>query len=326
MSLFPADPYFDNVVLLVPCDGENGDTTTPDFSNEKHTMTFAANASLDSSERKFGSTSCLIDNTDGKGVYTPTSAAWANLKIADGFTVEAHVNYSVTGTNTLVSMWSWTQGSTTRSWGIFLGSDGGVDVWTQNSASSATHSFGSATGLLTADTWHHVVFQCQPAGNFEVFVDGTRVVNVAPSISELRDPTDDFCIGATDDSVDELDGYVENVRITKGVARYTGNFRPPRGPYPARGIATDNPVRPGDPYFNSVSLLVPFDGENGDTTSTDLSNSAHTLTFGGTAALDGDIRKFGVTSLILDGDSDYVDVPTSTEFDFGTGTSTIEFG
>jgi hypothetical protein len=209
-NLQQADPYFDSVVLLCPLSGEHGDTTTTDLSNEGHTMTFAANASLDANVRKFGFTSCLIDDTDGKGVYTPTSAAWANLKIADGFTVEAHVNY----------------------WGVFPNSSGGITIYVQNSTSSLTQNFSTAGSLISAGVWHHVVFQCQPAGNFEVFVDGTRVANVAPTISELRDPTDDFCIGATDDSVDELDGWVENVRITKGVARYTDGFTPPERAYP----------------------------------------------------------------------------------------------
>jgi hypothetical protein len=292
-NLQQADPYFDSVVLLCPFSGEDGDTTTTDLSNEGHTMTFASNASLDGSIRKFGFTSLLIDDTDGKGVYTPTSAAWANLKIADGFTVEAHVNYSVTGTNTLCSMWSWTQGSTTRSWGIFLGSDGGVDIWTQNAGSSATHSFGSATGLLSANTWHHVVFQCQPAGNFEVFVDGTRVVNVTPTISELRDPTDDFCVGATDDSVDELDGYVENVRITKGVARYTDGFTPPERAYPTALLVAPNTPQP---TFSNVVWLMGFEGGTGTGTFTEESNNGFTVTPNGSANRSTTQAKFGTNS------------------------------
>lgn len=56
-----------------------------------------------------------------------------------------------------------------------------------------------------------------------------------------------------------------------------------------------------DPDFDSVVLLAPFSGEDGDTTSTDLSNDGNTLTFNGTADLDGDIRKFGFTSFSCTG-------------------------
>jgi hypothetical protein len=84
-------------------------------------------------------------------------------------------------------------------------------------------------------------------------------------------------------------------------------------------------LQQADPYFDSVVLLCPFSGEDGDTTSTDLSNSAHTLTFNGTAALDSDIRKYGFTSLSLDGNSDYVDIPDSDDFALGSGDFTIEF-
>lgn len=79
-----------------------------------------------------------------------------------------------------------------------------------------------------------------------------------------------------------------------------------------------------DPYFESVVLLAPLSGEDGDTTSTDLSSSAHALTFVDNAQLDGDMRKFGFTSLYCDGTGDLVTAPDSTDWKFGTGQFTVE--
>ena len=79
-----------------------------------------------------------------------------------------------------------------------------------------------------------------------------------------------------------------------------------------------------DPYFDSVVLLAPFSGEDTDTTASDLSNSGHTLTFAGNAALDGDIRKFGFTSAQFDGTGDGITAADSTDFDLGSGQFTVE--
>ena len=78
-------------------------------------------------------------------------------------------------------------------------------------------------------------------------------------------------------------------------------------------------------HFPKVKLLLPFDGSNGATSTTDSSNTNNSVTFVGTAQLSTAQSKFGGSSLLLDGDSDYVYVSNS---DLGTTSSesfTIEF-
>ena len=41
----------------------------------------------------------------------------------------------------------------------------------------------------------------------------------------------------------------------------------------------------GDVHFPKVTALLPFDGTNGATSTTDSSNSNHTVTFGGDAEI-----------------------------------------
>ena len=65
----------------------------------------------------------------------------------------------------------------------------------------------------------------------------------------------------------------------------------------------------GDVYFPQTELLLPFDGANGATTTSDLSNTNRTVTFYGTAQLSTTQSKFGGSSLLLDGNSDYLTVP-----------------
>lgn len=80
----------------------------------------------------------------------------------------------------------------------------------------------------------------------------------------------------------------------------------------------------GDPFESSVVLLSGFEGTDGSTTLVDESLSARTLTAQSTAQIDTAQFKFGASSLLLNGTSDYVTAPDSTDFDFGSGQFTIE--
>ena len=64
----------------------------------------------------------------------------------------------------------------------------------------------------------------------------------------------------------------------------------------------------GDVHFPKVKLLLPFDGSNGATSTTDSSNSNNTISFAGTAQISTAQSKFGGSSLLLDGNSDYLAV------------------
>ena len=73
-----------------------------------------------------------------------------------------------------------------------------------------------------------------------------------------------------------------------------------------------------------MKLLLPFDGSNGATSTTDSSNSNNSVTFAGTAQISTAQSKFGGSSLLLDGNSDYLEV-TNSELDLDGATCTIEF-
>ena len=81
----------------------------------------------------------------------------------------------------------------------------------------------------------------------------------------------------------------------------------------------------GDVHFPKVKLLLPFDGSNGATSTTDSSNTNNSVTFVGTAQLSTAQSKFGGSSLLLDGDSDYIYVANSDLGTTSTESFTIEF-
>ena len=82
----------------------------------------------------------------------------------------------------------------------------------------------------------------------------------------------------------------------------------------------------GDPFFDSVVLLLDWAGNDGDTSTTDLSNSSHSLSFIGNSEIDTGITFIGENTLLLDGAGDRVQIPDNADWDFGTDDFTIEIG
>lgn len=72
-----------------------------------------------------------------------------------------------------------------------------------------------------------------------------------------------------------------------------------------------------------ISLLVSFNGDDASTTATDRSASPKTLTFSGSAQLSTARSKFGGASLRVNDASSGVAIPTSEQFNLGTGDFTI---
>lgn len=103
----------------------------------------------------------------------------------------------------------------------------------------------------------------------------------------------------------------------RGIFRNAGSPRGEVGRAVAVAVATD-------PDFASVVLLLDFAGADGATDITDLSDSAHTDTFVGTAQVDSDLQVLSTNSVLLDGNSDYVSYPDHADWDFGTGDFTVE--
>jgi len=228
------DPYWANVVLLAPFDGADAATTATDQSTSNHTLTFNATAQLDTAQSKFGTASLLLDGNSDY-VSITDSADWA---FGSGeWTIECHVRFNGDpGTAQMNFVNQWTNAGNQKSWWV---------GYRNNSLQAFTSSTGS-NGLFilnrawnpAGDTWYHIAF-CREnlATNvIRAFVDGVQIgaddtsINANPT---HNNPTSDVWIGAYNgDAFDWLNGWVDNVRITKGVCRYTTTFTPPTAPYP----------------------------------------------------------------------------------------------
>ena len=247
------DPDFANVILLADEDGADAATSYTERSLNAASATFVGQAQLDTAEVKFGSASLLMD---GAGDYQ-SYAANANLELGSGpFTIEGWVRFNTlppaTSPSTGVSLISQWEGA---------GSDRAFDVSIQN------HSFFDfSISLNWVDTgirvesgsidpldpvinqWFHWAVIRDANDALFMWWDGAREFNSAPGSFDgaiavstvplklgIRDP------GETPPDDQALDGWLDDVRITKGVARYdtSGDLTVPTSAFPTTlGSAT----------------------------------------------------------------------------------------
>lgn len=221
------DPYAANVSLLLHMDGSNGSTTFVDSSSSAKTVTANGDVKISTAQSKFGGSSALFDGT---GDYL--TSPWSNTFEFDSgdFTIEfwAYIiggnallcwstdyHYGITynyggATGSRVGVWVSSNGS---SWNVF-NADGGGN--------------GISTGTITASTWTHVAL-CRSGQSFALYLNGASAWTGSSSAAIINRSTDTFRIGGPWPAAGPaaLNGYIDDLRITKGVARYTANFTPP---------------------------------------------------------------------------------------------------
>lgn len=142
----------------------------------------------------------------------------------------------------------------------------------------------TSTRKIRSSRWTHVAVT-RSANTVRLFVDGVESSNNTVS-SGIPSP-EDLRIGLNNEQKFAFVGYMDDLRITKGVARYTQSYTLPIN---ADGFDSS------DPEFSSVTLLMKFDGANNSTAFVDESSYTHTITGSGSIFITNSVRNFGNTS------------------------------
>ena len=84
---------------------------------------------------------------------------------------------------------------------------------------------------IPLNTWTHVAV-VRSGSTFTVYINGIAdgIVTYAGAIPVISGAT--LFIGTIDPSVNWLNGYIDELRFSNGIARWTANFTPPTAPYP----------------------------------------------------------------------------------------------
>lgn len=213
------DPYWDNVAALLHFDGESGDTSITDERGS--TWQVFGNASLQDINPRFGETSLRVD---GLGDYIQTNSG---LPESSDFTAEAWVYLSQSKPE--INIFSQLHPS-----GTLI--SGRCDLGVKNGYIVAFFGGTGYPGEVITDlapplgSYFHVAF-CRNGPDFYVALDGQ--VRLAFSSSRpLASVPFRVCRASSTHTGRDLNGYVDELRITNGVARYTANFTPPTSPFP----------------------------------------------------------------------------------------------
>ncbi|AXY83364.1 hypothetical protein [Acidovorax phage ACPWH] len=216
------DASFNNVVLLVQGAGADGSTAFTDKSLSAKTLVPAGDVQNSETEKRFGNPSVRFDGT-GDYIIGPKSADFA-FGTGD-FTVEAHVFQEVrTADVILVSLRDAASGI--FSGPVRISSAGKVGL-------SDGSSWRETTDSVPVGAWSHVAVS-RAGGTLRIFIDGVvgytttdpldfsgaRLLYIGAYEAYGGNPAGGF-----------FQGYLDQIRITKGVGRYNTNFNPPPSPF-----------------------------------------------------------------------------------------------
>jgi len=220
------DPY---LVALLHMDGADASTTFTDETGKSWTAN--GNAQIDTGQSVFGGASGLFDGT-GDYITAADSDDWQldGGDNANKWTIDFWVRFNGDpGTAQVGFVQQWVDAN--NWWAIYLNNN--TLAILVRSAGTNIVTIQPAWNPATA-TWYHIAVVKDGVNGYMHFIDGTQIGSTTTDISPMPNLAGVLRIGmATNASgVDiPLNGWMDEVRISKGVARWTANFTPPAAPY-----------------------------------------------------------------------------------------------
>jgi type II secretory pathway pseudopilin PulG len=275
---------------LLHLNGVNGDQGFPDSSASAHVATQYDNAQISTAQSKFGGASGYFD---GSGDYLEVLSTSDFDMGTDLWTIDFWVKPSgVAGL-----------------WGLALDSSNKIYFWNGNGGLAIMgtnfyyHWIG---GGPLSNAWHHIAITRYGTGqnNLYVLIDGVQTSGTWSDNLEGSEALPDvnkliIGIDALSGGSGWLNGYIDEFRVSKGIARWTSNFTPPTSAYSA------------DSY---TKLLLHSDG---------LPDSAaggtHIWNAYGNAQVSTAQSKFGGASGYFDGSGDYLSSADSDDWQLDAG-------
>lgn len=213
--------------ILLHMDGANAGTTFTDtnLGGSAHTWT-ATTATTSTTQIKFGTTSLSTGAAAGK-ILTPDSA---DFTLGSGdFTADCWF-YRSGGDGTLRMIAGQGDSSLTPSNSTFDLSLSGTNHVSFEVFDGVTSTIINGTTAITAVGWHHIA-GVRTGNTILVFLDGVQEATSAFS-GTVPNSTASLAIGAVGDAPTGLwNGFIDEFRLSVGLARWTSNFTPPTVAY-----------------------------------------------------------------------------------------------
>jgi hypothetical protein len=184
-------------------------------------------AKISTAQSKFGGSSMYFDGVDD--YLTAPYAPWSSFG-TEPFTIECWVNFDVLSGNRLI-IDTYTSAATGGGWQLYWRGTGTSITYYGNGVVIAQSSFtGHTTGI-----WYHVAVTRDTSNYLRIFVDGNQYANVTYATAINSAITSNISVGIQKTTLtNDFAGYLDEVRVTVGYARYTANFTPPDSAFKLR--------------------------------------------------------------------------------------------
>lgn len=277
--------------LLLNCDG--------DASDSQHIITANGNTKIYSDGVFNGS---VYFGTGSDYLTIPDSSDWAFG--SDDFTIDFWVKFETAPGTSLweccVAQW-YSSGNGDESFYIGINSNSSNVMEFAYSTTGSDHINCNTNYTPSANVWFHYAV-VRNGDTLKQYINGEERGSCSIGSSSLHNSSRILEIGSFQSGASHnFNGNICELRISKGIARWTSEFDAPTKPY----IADSHTV-----------LLLHCDG--------DLSSSAHTITCNGNPQFYSSEGKF-YGSYYFDGTGDYMTVPSSSDWTFGTNDLTLDY-
>lgn len=336
------DSYSDGYTkLLMHMDGVQGQSSFVDVN--ENTITTGGTPIISTAKSVFGSGSLYLDGN---------TYLLVNPKNVSDFSFPP-------GTDFTIDFWLWPTAlnvavidfrTGTKSFALYTYTNNSMMLYRDNVVASTT-----ANNTLTLNAWNHFAL-IRYAGNIMMYLNGVQ------SGAILSDTLDYVClsnrpvIGASGpDYTQKFPGYIDELRISKGIARWTSNFVPPTSAYGGAQVLQNPMNATGDLMFQNYGTVAklgvskgksvlsngqeltisdPIVGSsgidgytklviNGFAPTTDIATSK---TITNTAVtVDNTNTVLGQGSMLFNGTTSYLNLVNSNDFNFGSSDFTIDF-
>lgn len=224
MQELPREGNDEYTVFLLHSNTTNGSQVFVDSSasgngGSGHNITLEGDVHHNTGESKFGASSIWFDGGTGDNLQLALNHADFNFG-ANPFTVDFWVyTPSNTGSGSVGGQWD---GGNTNEMLIYAWKN----TWTIQLGSTGQINFAVSNGA-----WHHIAVVGDGA-TIKVAVDGVFDADTCAQIDIAFDQTKGFSIGSYYSGTYTYTGYIDEYRVSKGIARWTTDFTPPTEAYP----------------------------------------------------------------------------------------------
>jgi len=215
------DKYLGEVSLLAHMNGTDGASSFIDSSSIPKTINFYGDVKTSSTKYKYTPTSAYFDG--GHNALTISTSEDFNFSNKD-FCLELWVyvnDYNPNNSRILQSR----NGDSFSGFSINITSSGNLGIYCSSNGTSWDIISQASLGVIPKETWTNITLS-RKSNLFLVFINGNIVYSTTSTASLYYNSGDTVIIGGQSTGTNRsLNGYIDEVRITKGASRYSQNFQ-----------------------------------------------------------------------------------------------------